>query len=139
MAKPDELSLLLRTLSPEADEKKYFIGTFGESQMMGLAKHLAHIVCIYREKEGLTAVFSEEIADDLARYTEIKMVGPFALITLQAISPLLLVGLLAKLTTALSKEGIPVNAYSAYYHDHLLVPFEMKDNALAVLKKLEKS
>ena len=133
------LRQLLRGLSPGISEGKFWVGTFPESQMMGLAGYLQYITCIYREKEGLTAVFQEEAKEELERYTEKKVEGPFALITLQVDSSLMAVGLLAKVTEALAREKIPVNAFSAYFHDHLLVPFEKKDEALAALKKLQKS
>jgi hypothetical protein len=43
---------------------------------------------------------------------------------------------LAKITTALAKEGISVNAFSAYYHDHLFVPYDRKEDAMAALAEL---
>jgi hypothetical protein len=70
--------------------------------------------------------------------SEKEAAGPFALITLTVNSDLFEVGLLAAVTAALAKEKIPCNAISAYHHDHLLVPYEMKDKALALLKKLQK-
>jgi len=135
----DELKQLLRSLSPSLPDGKYCIGTFDEAQMMGLANYLQYIICIFREKEGLTAVFEEKAREQLSIYTEKKFEGPFALITLQANSPLLSVGLLAKVTGALAAEGIACNAFSAFHHDHLLVPFELREKALAALKKLQKS
>ncbi|MCX6770924.1 MAG: ACT domain-containing protein [Candidatus Micrarchaeota archaeon] len=138
MAGKDELKLLLRSLSPSLSEGIYCIGTFDEAQMMGLAGYLKHITCIYREDEGITAVFSSGIEEEMKLYTSAKISGPFALITLGVVSPLLSVGLLAKITGALAEKGIPVNAYSAYYHDHLLVPYDKREAALDALKKLQK-
>ncbi|MBU0590574.1 ACT domain-containing protein, partial [Candidatus Micrarchaeota archaeon] len=54
-------------------------------------------------------------------------------------SDLFAVGFLAKITTALAAKGISMNAYSAYHHDHLLVPFERKEEAMEILDKLSKS
>lgn len=133
------LRQLLRNLSPGLSEGKCWVGTFSESQVMGLSGYLQYIICIFREKEGLTAVFQEEVKGELERYTEKKIEGPFALITLQVDSRLMAVGLLAKVSETLAKEKIPANAFSAYFHDHLLVPYEKKDAALAELKKLQKS
>lgn len=134
----DELRALLSSLSPSLSEGKYFIATFPEAQMMGLANYLQHIICIFREKEGLSAVFGEAAREPLSIYTEKKIEGPFALITLEVNSSLLSVGLLARVSAALAKEGIACNAFSAYHHDHLLVPYEKRDQALAALKKLQK-
>jgi len=135
----DDLKRLLRSLSPALSEGKYFIGTFPEAQMMGLANYLQHIICIFREKEGLTAVFEEAAQEPLSIYTEKKIEGPLALITLGVQSPLMSVGLLARVTDALAREGIACNAFSAYHHDHLLVPYEKRDQALAALKKLQRN
>ena len=135
----DNVSALLKNLLPALSEGKFFVGTFPEAQMMGLAGYLSYIICIFREDEGLTAVFREEAKEELGRYTEKKMEGPFALLTLQADSSLFSVGLLSRVTGALAKEGIACNAFSAYHHDHLLVPYEKKDAALVALKNLQKS
>ena len=139
MAQKDELKSLLRSLSPVLSDGKYCIGTFDEAQMMGLAGYIKYIVGIFREREGITAIFSDEAQEALSVYTSTKIHGGFALITLDAISPLLSIGLLARVTDALAKEKIACNAYSGYYHDHLLVPYEKREAALSTLKKLQKS
>ena len=107
--------------------------------MMGLAGYLKCISGIFREREGITAIFSEEAQVALSLYTRTKIQGGFALITLDVISPLLSVGLLARVTEALAREKIPVNAFSGYYHDHLLVPYDKREAALSALKKLQKT
>ena len=134
-----DIRALLKNLAPSLAEGKYLVGTFPEAQMMGLASYLSYIICIFREEEGITAVFREEAKESLALYTSKKMEGPFALITLKVVSPLQSIGLLARVTAALAKEGIACNAFSAYHHDHLLVPYEKKDAALSALKNLQKS
>ena len=135
----NEFRVLLKNLSPALSESKYCMGSFSEAQMMGLAGYLQYIVCIFREEEGISAVFQETAKDELARYTEKKMEGPFALLTLKVNSSPFSIGLLARVTEALAKEKIPCNAFSAYHHDHLLVPYEKREAALAALKKLQKS
>jgi hypothetical protein len=133
-----DLQQLLRALSPALADGKYFVGTFPEAQMMGLANYLQYIICIFREEEGLTVVFEEKAKEALSIYTEKKIEGPFALITLGVQSQLLSVGLLARMTDALAREGIACNAFSAYHHDHLLVPYESRERALAALQRLQK-
>jgi hypothetical protein len=49
-------------------------------------------------------------------------------------SALTAVGFLAAITTRLAEAGISVNAVSAYYHDHLFVPWERREEAMEVLK-----
>jgi len=79
------------------------------------------------EEEGFTQVKKTTIADK----------GPlFARITLQVHSDLEGVGLTAAVSAALSRAGIACNVIAAFHHDHLLVPWERREEALAVLKKL---
>jgi len=61
---------------------------------------------------------------------------PCAWLTLRVHSQLAGVGLLARVTSALAGRGISVNPVSAVHHDHLFVPFDRADDALAVLREL---
>ena len=131
------LGELLKGMQPKMAKERFFMASVGDGELMALSGYLQYIICIYREKEGLTVVFEEEIHDEMAGMTE-KMAGPFALITLNVYSDLMAVGFLAKIAGALAKEKISVNAFSAYHHDHLLVPWERKEGALKALKRLGK-
>ncbi|HSB47791.1 MAG TPA: ACT domain-containing protein [Candidatus Bilamarchaeum sp.] len=136
MAEKD-LERLLRGMDPALSEGKYWMGTFDESQMMALANYLSGILCIFREGEGLSVVFDEGVLEELGALSEKKAEGPFALITLNVKSDLLAVGFLARISSALAARSIPVNAVSAYFHDHLLVPYSMKDDAMTALGRLQ--
>jgi uncharacterized protein len=46
------------------------------------------------------------------------------------------VGFLAAVTTQLAEAGISLNAVSAFYHDHLFVPHDRADEALALLQNM---
>ncbi len=138
MAQQD-LRALLKSMQPGLSDGKYYFATVDESCLMNLAGYLQYVVGIFREEEGITFVFSEELQTIVESLSSKKVIGPFALITLKVNSGLLAVGFLAKITDALSKEKIPANVFSGYHHDHLLVPYGKKDAALAVLKKLQKS
>jgi len=131
-----DLKKLLKNLQPKMAKTRYFMASVEEGELMALANYLDYIICIYREKEGLTVVFEEGIHGEMADMAG-KMAGPFALITLNVYSDLMAVGFLAKITAGLAKEKISVNAFSAYHHDHLLVPWERKEDALKALKRLE--
>jgi len=131
-----DLAGLLKNMAPALAEGKYYIATVDESQLMALSGHLDHIVDIFREEEGLSLVFSEEIKEEISSMAGKPVVGPFARITLTVHSDLLAVGFLARITEALAEKGISVNAFSAYHHDHLFVPYEKKDEAMGVLRKL---
>jgi hypothetical protein len=130
------LDQLLKDMEPSSREGRYFMVSVAESQVMVIANYLNYIVDVFREKEGISIVFSEEIIENMKQISETEPVGPFAMITLNVYSDLMAVGFLAKITEVLAAEKISVNAFSAYHHDHLFVPYEEKNKALAILKKL---
>ncbi len=137
MATISNLKELLKKMKPTLQEEKYYIAAVDKSQLFGLAGYMQYIVCVYLEEEGLTVVFTEPLLQIIEQATEEKVAGPFALITLSVNSDLMAVGFLAKISGALAKEEISVNAFSAYYHDHLLVPYEKRNAAMKALKKLQ--
>lgn len=61
---------------------------------------------------------------------------PFRRIVLEVHSSLEAVGLLAAVSAELAGRGIPSNVVSAYFHDHLFVPSDRADEALAALAGL---
>ncbi|MCJ7421799.1 ACT domain-containing protein [Sphingomicrobium astaxanthinifaciens] len=85
------------------------------------------------EREGLTVV-----ADHAALAAAgIEPGAPFALVSLGLASALDGVGLTAAFATALAAAGIACNTLAGYHHDHLLVPWERRAEALAILDRLE--
>ena len=46
------------------------------------------------------------------------------------------VGLTAAFSKALTEEEISCNVVAAFHHDHLFVPFEQRDKALEILRRL---
>lgn len=89
---------------------------------------LAHI----QEDEGVTLVLHQEVADERGWAYD----GPYAWISLGAVSALTLVGLTAVLSTALAEAGIACNVLAGFHHDHLLVPHDRCAEALAILEGL---
>ncbi len=83
----------------------------------------ADAFALIREDEGLTAILSQPD-------------GAFARITLMVHSALEGVGLTAAVSGALAEIGIACNVVAGYHHDHLFVPWERRDEALAVLQRL---
>ena len=86
----------------------------------------------FRETEGITLILekSEALSNGL------HYVYPSRMITLTVHSSLDAVGFLAAITAKLAAFGISVNAISAYYHDHLFVPVEKADQAMAILQQI---
>ena len=83
-----------------------------------------------REDEGLTLVLSRERADELGLTYEFVA----AWITLRLHSQLDAVGLTAAFSAALAEAGIGCNVLAGLHHDHLLVPADRADEAIAVLR-----
>jgi hypothetical protein len=78
---------------------------------------------LIREAEGMTLVRP----------------GPgWARITLGIHSSLEAVGLTAKVSAALAEQGISANIVAALNHDHVFVPWDRRDEALAVLRGLSR-
>lgn len=90
------------------------------------------VEAVLREDEGTTAVATVEAAAREGWAVEFEA----AWLTLDVHSSLEAVGLTAAVATALATEGIPCNVLAGYLHDHLLVPVERADDALACLARL---
>jgi hypothetical protein len=88
----------------------------------------ADAIMLFREDEGTTIV--AEVADSAGDEPH------WAQITLRIHSSLEAVGMMAAIASALAARGIPCNAVSAYFHDHLFVPWARRDDALAALRQL---
>ncbi|MBX3059498.1 MAG: ACT domain-containing protein [Anaerolineae bacterium] len=82
------------------------------------------------EAEGVTVIASQEQAIASGLLFE----NTWACITLTVHSALTAVGFLAAITARLAQAGIPVNPVSAYYHDHLFVPWERRQEAMVILQ-----
>jgi uncharacterized protein len=87
------------------------------------------------EEEGRTSVVS--VAD--AERMGIRPDFVAAWLTLEVPSALDSVGLTAAVAGALAAEDIPCNVLAAYHHDHLLVPVDQAERAMAVLDRLAAS
>jgi uncharacterized protein len=87
---------------------------------------------VFREREGVTIIASERQAKDFS----MPFSSSWACITLAVHSSLLAVGFLAAVLGALARAGISVNPVSAYYHDHLFVPWKSRRKAMDALKAL---
>jgi uncharacterized protein len=76
---------------------------------------------LIREDEGTTVIVPGEG-------------GEFARITLMVHSALEGVGLTAAVSRALAAAGIACNVVAGFHHDHLFVPWERREEALALLR-----
>jgi len=124
-----DLKVLLKSMKPELVKGKYVFCTISENKF---SKLNIKPIMAFKEKEGITLILKKEIADKNSfHYSNI-----WAMITLNVHSNLEAVGFLAVITNKLAEYGISVNAVSAYYHDHLFVPFKKAKQAIKLLKEL---
>lgn len=118
-----DLQRLLAGLSPQMAPQPFAIRT----QPAG-APVPANAIMLFREAEGMTVIVpTDEIDADEVLWTQI---------TLRIHSSLEAVGMMAAIAAALAARGIPCNAVSAYYHDHLFVPWAHRDDAVDALREL---
>jgi uncharacterized protein len=115
------LETLLRTLTPSIHEDEFVFCT--QREIAG------DPVCVFRESEGWTLVLRRAEAERLG----IPFTYPCRMITLSVHSSLDAVGLLADVASRLANRGISVNVVSGYYHDHLFVPVDRAEDAMAAL------
>jgi hypothetical protein len=110
-----DLSRLLQALDPRLASERYsFVATTNPTLKDG-------DFAIVREAEGLTRVRPDPS-------------GEWARISLGVHSSLEAVGLTASLSSRLADSGISANIVAALYHDHIFVPWDCREEALAVLR-----
>ena len=81
------------------------------------------------EVEGTTVVMNRDVADGASLDYEFEA----AWLTIETHTSLTAVGLTASVSTALAMHSIPVNIIAGYHHDHLLVPYDRADDAIAAI------
>ena len=85
------------------------------------------------EDEGLSFIIPRE---ESGRFGIVGGI-PMRQITLTVLSALDGVGLTAAVSSALAAQGIPANVVAATRHDHVFVPADRADEALAILLALQ--
>jgi uncharacterized protein len=121
-----DLGVLLAGMSPELHDGRYvFVVAEGPAGR-------EEAVVVVAEAEGTTLVLPQERADELG--LAYGFVASW--ITLRVHSALDAVGLTAAFAAALTDEGISANVVAGYFHDHLFVPVERRDDAMRALQDL---
>lgn len=90
------------------------------------------VLATFREDEGMTVITEESEAVR----AKLPILFRAAWITLRVRSDLQAVGLTAAFSRALAEAGISCNVFAAACHDHIFVPVERADAAMARLKAL---
>jgi hypothetical protein len=110
-----DLGRLLAGLTPILDPVEYGFEQVAEAPPLGDA------FALIREDEGVTII---------------RPGTGWARFTLGVHSSLAAIGLTARVAAALAEQGISANMVAAFHHDHVFVPWQTKDDALAILRGL---
>lgn len=124
-----DLQVLLRGMKPELRPGIFVFCTIPANERIPAA---ISPLLTFREQEGTTLVIPREEAEAAG----LRYAFASRLITLTVHSALDAVGFLAAITARLAEAGISVNAVSAFHHDHLFVPVDRANDAMAVLHEL---
>jgi hypothetical protein len=125
------LRRLLGTLQPRRNAGIYaFVTVSGDFDAVALRP-----LATFREPGDTTLVVEES----RARAAGLPVQFRAAWLTLGVHSDLAAVGLTAAVASALACAGIACNVIAATHHDHLFVPLDAADTALAVLNALQQS
>ena len=115
---------MIRGMSPSLAPGRFAFVTHRD---VPTAAAILNAVGLFREAEGVSLIVPIGDAHDDHAMREI---------TLGVHSALDGVGLTAAVATALANEGIPANVVAAYHHDHVFVPEDKAERALAALERL---
>ncbi|MGY3233908.1 hypothetical protein ACVWZ4_005552 [Bradyrhizobium sp. USDA 4472] len=124
-----DLGALLKSMKPEMLDGIFVFCPIAPSASIPA---IISPMLTFREREGTTLVIPREQAEA----TGLRYAFPSRLITLTVHSTLDAVGFLAAITARLAAAGISVNAVSAFHHDHLFVPCDRADEAMALLQNM---
>jgi hypothetical protein len=128
MSGETHLGTLLAALQPILDPEVYVFATTREPYDTEALKPQAQIV----ETKGTTLIVAKSNADAYGLVSEF----PSRRITLNVHSSLAAVGFMAAIAACLAEAGISTNPVAGFYHDHLFVPEDRADDAMAALSQL---
>ena len=126
-----DLDELLRGMRPVLHEGVYAYACLPHASDV---QALEAVVTVH-EAEGVTVVVDEA----KAMAAGMPVLFRAAWITLEVHSDLQAVGLTAAFATALAGAGIGCNVVAGAFHDHLFVPVEQRDAAMAALLALQRN
>jgi hypothetical protein len=127
-----DLNELLKSMQPVLHPGVFVFASIARDQVCQ-ALDPALIVASIHEPEGWSVIMAEQ---DAQRYG-LHALFFCAWITLTVHSDLQAVGLTAAFATALGDAGISCNVVAGAYHDHLFVPLESAEQAMAEILALQ--
>ena len=120
-----DLKQLLSSLKPKLNPNLYVFCSV-EKTPEGLRP-----LATFLEKEGTSLICERSEADVFNLTYDVVM----KLITMEVYSSLEAVGMTAAISKALTEVGISANVVAAYHHDHVFVPEDKAELAMATLGK----
>ncbi|MDD9724282.1 ACT domain-containing protein [Roseovarius sp. SK2] len=128
MATVRDTTAMIAGMAPVRDPETWHFCTTDDRELAARAR--PHALAVFGEEEGTSLILPDEAARDLGFAVEM----PMSRITLSVHSALDGVGLTAAVATALAGAHIPCNVVAAYHHDHVFVPEELAEDAVAILR-----
>lgn len=125
-----DLARLLRGLRPERQAGVYRFASVARIDDIDLAR----VLCFMHEPEGISIVARESDIPPTADASELRCCW----ITLNVYSSLAAVGLTAAVAGVLAEADIACNVVAGTRHDHLFVPLDQADRAMALLEALQR-
>lgn len=119
---------MIAGMSPDLKPGQYVFCAAGDRDWASLAP-----LAMFRETEGVSLILERGAAEAAG----FPVAAPMALITLNVYSALDGVGLTAAVAVALAEAGIACNMVAALNHDHVFVPADRADEAVAILRALQ--
>ncbi|REG85141.1 ACT domain-containing protein [Marinomonas pollencensis] len=123
-----ELEKLLASMNPSLQDSQYVFCTVSGKLVEFIE---LEPLATFMEAEGLTLVLEKSIAERAGLVFD----GVFSQITLTVHSSLEAVGLTAAVSDKLTEKSISANVIAAYYHDHVFVPWDKRQEALSALQE----
>ncbi|MEX3014908.1 ACT domain-containing protein [Gymnodinialimonas hymeniacidonis] len=120
MAPVSDTSAMIAGMNPERMPGRWAFRTIAAED---LAVLLPDALAVFREAEGISALVPANTEE-----------AAMAQITLKVFSSLEGIGLTAAVSTVLAEAGIACNVIAATLHDHIFVPEDRADEAIALLK-----
>ena len=123
-----DLDELFKGMEPELQDDVFVFTTFVANQDVSMLTP----IMMFQEREGTTLIITKAQAETHG----IAFEFPCRMITLNIHSALDAVGFLARIATRLASLGMGVNPVAGFYHDHLFIPADRADDAMAALQAM---
>ncbi len=123
---------MLANMTPALKDGEFVFCATTDADVIARALPLA--LGSFKEEEAVTLILGRAEAATLG----FAAAMPMRRIVLEVFSSLDGVGLTAAVAGALAAAGIPCNMVAAFHHDHVFVPADMAERALAVLRDVQK-